>query len=60
MRILLLIFCLLLAACDQSSVTPPEKKEAAMNPLNDLHASLAFSCQHEILPEPMADSDELF
>jgi len=60
MRIFLLIFCLLLAACDRFSVTLPGQKELPVNPLNDIHAGLAFSCQHETLPEPAPDSDELF
>jgi len=60
MRILPFVFCLLLAACDQSSMILPGQKDLPVNPLNDIHAGLAFSCQHEILPQPAADSDELF
>jgi len=60
MRIFLLIFCLLLTACDQSSVTQPGQKELPVNPLNDIHVGLAFTCQHETLPQEAPDSDELF
>ncbi|MGV3344645.1 DUF6396 domain-containing protein [Enterobacteriaceae bacterium LUAb1] len=63
MRTVLLLPCLLLAACDQSSVTLPPKpadRETTVNPLNAVPARLAFTCRHETLPEPAADTDILF
>lgn len=60
MRKLLLLTCLLLAACDQSSVPVPLKKDASMDPLSDINARLAFTCKHETIPESSPDADVLF
>ncbi|MBD9504323.1 sel1 repeat family protein [Pseudomonas sp. PDM23] len=61
MRRLLLLACLLLAACDSGSSTvnaPP--KDIAVDPLSQIRANLAFTCKHEEFPTPTADSDLLF
>ncbi len=55
-----LLSCLLLAACDQSSIQPVASKEPALNPLSDINANLAFTCKHETIPESSADTDVLF
>jgi TPR repeat protein len=60
LRPLLLLSCLFLAACDQSSVSPVTSKEPALNPLTNIDARLAFTCKHETLPAPSADADVLF
>ncbi|MDF7681809.1 DUF6396 domain-containing protein [Enterobacteriaceae bacterium ESL0689] len=62
MRTLLLLLCLWLAACDGASAPSviSDKKEVRMDPLNDINARLAFTCVHETIPEPSADSDILF
>jgi len=55
-----LLSCLLLAACDQSSIQSVLSKEPALNPRSDINANLAFTCKHEIIPEASADTDVLF
>ena len=60
LRPLLLLSCLLLTACDQTSVSPVTSKEPVLNPLTDIDVKLAFTCKHETLPEPSADTDVLF
>ena len=60
MRRLLLLSCLLLAACDSGSALPPPEKEIAVDRLTQIRANLAFTCKHEEFPEPTADSDKLF
>jgi TPR repeat protein len=58
MRFLLLLTTLLLAAC--GSHGPKLKKDPTVDPLPQIKANLAFTCQHERIPEPSADSDLLF
>ncbi|HCF8018700.1 DUF6396 domain-containing protein [Klebsiella aerogenes] len=62
MRKLLLLSCLLLAACDGSSTSNSVfvNKDVQMNPLTDINARLAFSCAHETIPEASTGSDILF
>ncbi|HKS34581.1 MAG TPA: DUF6396 domain-containing protein [Enterobacteriaceae bacterium] len=60
MRRLLLLSCLLLAACDGVSAPVSVKKDFSMDPLSDIKTRLAFTCKHEVIPEPSADSDRLF
>ncbi|MFZ4833277.1 DUF6396 domain-containing protein [Rouxiella sp. Mn2063] len=62
MRRLLLLSCLLLAACDQSNAptTVTANKDVAMTPLSEINANLAFTCAHERFPEPAVDPDILF
>ncbi|WP_259275099.1 SEL1-like repeat protein [Rahnella variigena] len=55
-----LLSCLLLAACDQSSIQSVSSKEPALNPLSGINANLAFTCKHEAIPEASADTDVLF
>ncbi len=57
---LAIISCLLLTACDQSSIQTTVSKEPALNPLSDINANLAFTCKHEVIPESSADTDVLF
>ncbi|WP_434414481.1 SEL1-like repeat protein [Klebsiella quasipneumoniae] len=56
MKRLLLLFCMVLTACDQNNT----HKDAPMNPLTDIHTRLAFTCKHQIIPEASADTDVLF
>ncbi|WP_271409428.1 SEL1-like repeat protein [Pseudomonas sp. Q1-7] len=58
MRPLLLLSTLLLAACAGHGLHL--KKDPPVNPLSQIKADLAFSCQHERIPEAAADSDLLF
>ncbi|MFK8402917.1 DUF6396 domain-containing protein [Pseudomonas sp. BGr12] len=61
MRRLLLLACLLLAACDSGSGTVnAPSKDIAVDPLIQIRANLAFTCKHEEFPTPTADSDTLF
>ncbi|MGC4010860.1 MAG: DUF6396 domain-containing protein [Pseudomonas sp.] len=61
MRRLLLLACvLLLAACDSGNAVTPPEKETTVDPLTQVRANLAFTCQHEVFPTPTADSDLLF
>ncbi|RJT45072.1 sel1 repeat family protein [Rahnella woolbedingensis] len=55
-----LLSCLLLAACDQSSIQTTVSEEPALNPLSDINANLAFTCKHETIPAGSADTDVLF
>ncbi|WP_374756932.1 hypothetical protein [Rahnella variigena] len=55
-----LLSCLLLAACNQSSIQPVASKEPALNQRSDINANLAFTCKHETIPESSADTDVLF
>ncbi|HBQ0954935.1 TPA: sel1 repeat family protein, partial [Klebsiella pneumoniae] len=52
MKRLLLLFCMVLTACDQNNT----HKDAPMNPLTDIHTRLAFTCKHQIIPEASADT----
>ncbi|MFC4864184.1 SEL1-like repeat protein, partial [Pseudomonas sp. MAHUQ-62] len=58
MRFLLLLTTLLLAACGSHGLKL--KKDPTVDPLSQIKADLAFTCQHERIPEPSADSDRLF
>ena len=44
---------LLLIACNMSDKTP-------LKPLDDIKADLAFTCVHEVIPPPSADTDQVF
>jgi hypothetical protein len=57
---LAILSCLLLTACDQSSIQTTVSKEHALNPRSDINANLAFTCKHETIPESSADTDVLF
>jgi len=60
MRRLLLLSCLMLAACDGGSAPATVNKDFAMNPLSDINTRLAFTCKHETIPAPSAETDMLF
>lgn len=59
MRLVLLLSCLLLTACD-SSTFASMKKDPHVNPLTEIKANLAFTCVHEQIPAPSAEADVLF
>ncbi|MEI9612692.1 DUF6396 domain-containing protein, partial [Atlantibacter hermannii] len=60
MRRLLLLSCMMLAACDGGSAPATVNKDFAMNPLSDINTRLAFTCKHETIPAPSAETDMLF
>ncbi|MNO74424.1 hypothetical protein D3C76_654220 [compost metagenome] len=60
MRLVLLLLCLLLAACDSRSAFTYMKKNPHVNPLTDIKANFAFTCAHEKIPAPSAETDVLF
>ncbi|MDE1167243.1 MAG: DUF6396 domain-containing protein [Pseudomonas sp.] len=60
MRGLLLLTCLLLAACDKGSPPTHPPQDNSVNPLTEIKAKLAFNCAHEQIPAPSAETDELF
>ena len=59
-RRVLLLSCLLLAACASDGTFNFPKKDPSVNPLTEIKANLAFICQHETIPAPSAESDVLF
>ncbi|WP_166358040.1 SEL1-like repeat protein [Pseudomonas akapageensis] len=59
MRRILLLSCLLLTACGSGAFTPV-KKESPMDRLTNINAKLAFTCVHETIPAPSAQTDLLF
>ncbi|MNO74423.1 hypothetical protein D3C76_654210 [compost metagenome] len=56
----LLLLCLLLVACDSRSTFTYMKKDPHVNPLTDIKANFAFTCAHEKIPAPSAETDVLF
>ncbi|EOG5375227.1 DUF6396 domain-containing protein [Cronobacter turicensis] len=62
MRYLILLSCLLLAACDGASTSDyvSVNKDVQMDPLTDIKAKLAFTCVHEVIPAASEDSETLF
>jgi TPR repeat protein len=60
MRRILLLSCLLLAACDSRSAFTYTKKDPHVNPLTEIKAKLAFTCAHEKIPAATAEADVLF
>lgn len=60
MRRILLLSCLLLAACDSRSAFTYMKKDLHVNPLTEIKARLAFTCAHEKIPAATAEADVLF
>jgi uncharacterized protein len=60
MRRILLLSCLLLAACGNSGAFNFPEKDPSVKPLTEIEAKLAFTCQHETIPAPSAESDVLF
>ncbi|MBD8773713.1 sel1 repeat family protein [Pseudomonas fluorescens] len=60
MRRFLLLISLLLAACDNGSAPTHPTQDTSLNPLTEIKAKLAFTCIHEQIPAPSAETDELF
>lgn len=60
MRRYFLLTCLLLAACDSRSAFTYTKKAPPLNPLTEIKANLAFTCIHETIPAPSANTDVVF
>ena len=61
MRILLLIACLALVACDNGrALTPSLDKDFPMKSLAAIKDNLAFTCKHEVIPAANPESDVLF
>ena len=60
MRLTLLLSSLLLAACSTGSALTFPTKDTPLNPLTEIKAKLAFTCVHEQIPAPSAETDELF
>ena len=60
MRRVLLLSCLLLAACDSRSTFTYMKKDPHVNPLTKIKANLAFTCVHEQIPAASTKVDVLF
>ncbi|MGC1331252.1 SEL1-like repeat protein [Pseudomonas sp.] len=60
MRRFLLLTSLLLAACDTGTAPIHPTQDTSVNPLTEIKAKLAFTCVHEQIPAPSAETDELF
>ncbi|WP_426143666.1 SEL1-like repeat protein [Pseudomonas sp. DWP3-1-2] len=60
MRLTLLLSSLLLAACSSGNALTSRTKDAPLNQLTEVNAKLAFTCVHERIPVPSADTDVLF
>jgi hypothetical protein len=60
MRRLLLLSSLLLAACSTGNTFTLQTREMPMNPIAEAKARLTFTCSHENIPEPSAETDVLF
>jgi TPR repeat protein len=61
MRLLLLLACLTLTACDnRNGLSPPPDKDIPMKSLAAIKDNLAFTCRHEVLPPAPSESDVLF
>ncbi len=59
-RLTLLVSSVLLAACNNASVSALSARQTPLNPLTEIKAKLAFTCAHEHIPVPSAEADELF
>ena len=60
MRLTLLLSSLLLAACSSGDALTSRTKDAPLSQLNEVKAKLAFTCVHEKIPAPSAETDVLF
>ncbi|OBS34981.1 SEL1-like repeat protein [Pseudomonas syringae] len=60
MRLTLLLSILLLAACSSGNALTSRTKDAPLNQLSEVNAKLAFTCVHEKIPAPSAETDVLF
>ncbi|GKQ33320.1 DUF6396 domain-containing protein [Pseudomonas syringae pv. theae] len=60
MRLNLLLSSLLLVACSSSNAITLRTKDTPLNQLSEVNAKLAFTCVHEKIPAPSAETDVLF
>ena len=60
MRRVMLLTSLLLVACDTGYAPIHPTQDTPVNPLTQIKARLAFTCAHEQIPAPSAQTDELF
>ncbi|POD69187.1 hypothetical protein BKM17_26175 [Pseudomonas syringae group genomosp. 3] len=60
MRLTLLLSSLLLVACSSSNAITLRTKDTPLNQLSEVNAKLAFTCVHEKIPDPSAETDVLF
>ncbi|KEZ75190.1 hypothetical protein C5I_0102455, partial [Pseudomonas syringae pv. syringae FF5] len=60
MRLTLLLSILLLAACSSGNALTSRTKDAPLSQLSEVNAKLAFTCVHEKIPAPSAETDVLF
>ncbi|PBP52598.1 hypothetical protein CCL18_24015, partial [Pseudomonas syringae] len=60
MRLTLLLSILLLAACSSGNALTLRTKDAPLSQLSEINAKLAFTCVHEKIPAPSAETDVLF
>lgn len=60
MRRFLLLTSLLLVACDNGMTSINPNQDTVVNPLIYHKAKLAFTCAHEQIPTPSAETEELF
>ncbi|MDR3564217.1 MAG: sel1 repeat family protein, partial [Negativicutes bacterium] len=59
MRSILLLSSVFLVACNTGGLAHTTK-DAFVNPLTEIKAKLAFTCVHEKIPAPAAETDVLF
>ncbi|EPM64887.1 lipoprotein, partial [Pseudomonas syringae pv. actinidiae ICMP 18804] len=60
MRLTLLLSSMLLVACSSSNAITLRTKDTPLNQLSEVNAKLAFTCVHEKIPAPSAETDMLF
>ncbi|WP_297207353.1 DUF6396 domain-containing protein [uncultured Pluralibacter sp.] len=51
---------IMLAGCDESGPAGVNNRNSAVAPLPEINPRLSFTCKHQIIPAPSADSDVLF
>ncbi|KAA8690150.1 Lipoprotein [Pseudomonas caricapapayae] len=60
MRLTFLLSSLLLVACSSGNAITLRTKDTPLNQLSEVNAKLAFTCAHEKIPAPSAETDVLF
>ncbi|QVI75155.1 SEL1-like repeat protein [Pseudomonas syringae] len=60
MRLTLLLSSMLLFACSSGNAITLRTKDTPLNQLSEVNAKLAFTCVHEKIPAPSAETDVLF
>jgi len=60
MRLTLLLSSALLVACSTSNAVNLRTKDIPLNQLTEINSKLAFTCKHEKIPAPSAETDMLF